>query len=243
MAKILKELEEKGCEGANSNEKRKSAAGVNSPSAERLKSRSRSRSGGVKIRQPRIIVSSDDEEKVKAEDANVVGSGGSGEAPKLEDVMMMLSVIAGKIQTENSNTGAAAGEKEKEIGKRCGVVNKEEEEPASEESEEEKDKLKMNRGSYSRSDRTEVGIIEYMRQRLDHYMEMNGRKIKSLCTKRNVKWVRKDKCAWELAKQDTDEFTKLVHGDGGDESGPEEDEHQDEPTSEGEEDADAVTGN
>ncbi|GBG70238.1 hypothetical protein CBR_g6367 [Chara braunii] len=209
---------------SNSNEKRKRVVGINSTSIERSRSRSRSRSGGIKIRQPRIEVSSDDEETKK------VGKGAAKcsnpSEVKLEDVMKIISVIASRGQGENpvANTNAPATDR----GKRSTTENKSEG-TSSAESDDERDKLKVNRGCKGKEDKTEAGIVEYMRQRLDHYMEMNGKKVKSLCVKRDIKWVRKDKCTWELAKQDTDEFSKLVHGDS---------EHEEDPEPDGEEDGD-----
>ncbi|GBG63295.1 hypothetical protein CBR_g37381 [Chara braunii] len=197
LVKKVEEIEGKSVnEESNSNEKRKRIVGVNSPSIERSRSKSRSRSGGIKIRQPRIEVSSDDEETKKAGKGATRCSNPS--EVKLEDVMKMLSVIANRGQGENPvvNTNTPATDR----GKRTTVENKSEG-TTSDESEDERDKLKVNRGCKKKDDKTESGIVEYMRQRLDHYMEMNGKKIKSLCAKRNIKWVRKDKCAWELANK------------------------------------------
>ncbi|GBG63191.1 hypothetical protein CBR_g36959 [Chara braunii] len=237
LVKMVQEIEGKGAtDGGNSNEKRKQVVGVNSPTIEWQKLRSRSRSGGVKIRQPRIDVSSDNE---KADPASTTTNSNPGNV-KQEDVMKMLSVITGKVQCENANSGTGAADTHTKKGST--VVNIVEEDNSTE-SEDEMDKLKLNRGSCAKSDRTEAGIIEYMRQRLDHYMDMNGTKIKILCLKRNVKWERKDKSAWELAKQDTGEFSKLVHGDNEQETEPDPEEEEEDNCSDGDADDDDLVGN
>ncbi|GBG42489.1 hypothetical protein CBR_g84059 [Chara braunii] len=82
-----------------------------------------------------------------------------------------------------------------------------------------------------------------MRQRMDHYMVMTGKKVKSLCRKRNVKWERKDKSAWELAKQDTDELTKLMNGDDTLESDPGKDDEDEDGNNDSDKEDDDVTGN
>ncbi|GBG73767.1 hypothetical protein CBR_g17107 [Chara braunii] len=207
--------------------------GLNLPAQDRQKSRSRSRSGGIKIRQPQIEVSSNEEDKKTG-----VHKGVPEDKPNVnsEDVMKMLSMIAGKVQGGQSGPAMEIVENTKTN------ANADKEEDDSDESEdEEKGKLKLNRGSCTKSDKTEVGIVECMRQRLDHYMEMNGKKIKSLCLARGVKWERKDKSAWELAKQDTDEFTRLVNGE--DEHETDVKEEGGEEDSEEEDDDGGVPGN
>ncbi|GBG89107.1 hypothetical protein CBR_g48818 [Chara braunii] len=54
-------------------------------------------------------------------------------------------------------------------------------------------------------------VLEYMRCRLDYYMTKTYKEIKALCKSRNARCERKDKGAWELAKQDTNQFSKLVN--------------------------------
>ncbi|GBG71886.1 hypothetical protein CBR_g10823 [Chara braunii] len=54
-------------------------------------------------------------------------------------------------------------------------------------------------------------VIEYMRCRMDYCMTLNYKEIKVMCKKRNACCDHKDKGAWELAKQDTDQFSKLVN--------------------------------
>ncbi|GBG90146.1 hypothetical protein CBR_g50240 [Chara braunii] len=148
---------------------------------------------------------------------------------KLEDVMLMLKEIVGKVDGKNPAKGNENAKASTTM--RSSTVQNEErtEEKAgakSDDSEEEEgEKLRMNRGSSSYGSKREIGVIEYMRQRLDHYMEMNGRKVKSLCLKQSVKWVRKEKGASELARRDTKEFTQLVNGGEGAEA--EDEEHSD----------------
>ncbi|GBG92732.1 hypothetical protein CBR_g56894 [Chara braunii] len=186
--------------------------------AERQKSRTRSRSGGIKMRQLSILVSSDGEGKAKEpQKATIEGDPEEAEKAskspvKLEDMMRMLAVIAGKVNVDNVNDGTKG---EIFVMAKSSVVHNEVDpnEQESENSEDDGCKLKVNKASGVGGGKNEVGIVEYMRQTLDHYMEMNERKLKSLCAKRNVKWERKDKGGWELAKQDTDEFTKLINGD------------------------------
>ncbi|GBG75102.1 hypothetical protein CBR_g19615 [Chara braunii] len=224
MIQTMAELEANNAKGdAGSNEKCKRIVGTESPAAEGRKSRSRSRSGGVKIRQPSILVSSDDEAKAKPQMAKIEGeqivaNQEEASSVKLEDVMRMLSDIAGKVNAGSSKTEKSIDETN--TGTSSAIQNvktvsdtPEGKEEKSDDSDEEGSKLRVNGGSNSGGTRQESGIIEYMPQRLDHYMEMNGKKVKTLCLQRNVKWARKDKCAWELAKQDTEEFTKLINGD------------------------------
>ncbi|GBG64077.1 hypothetical protein CBR_g40524 [Chara braunii] len=231
-----------------SNEKRKRIVGANSPMAKRQRSRTRSRSRGIKMRQPSILVSSDEEGKAKEPQGATIEGDPEGtkkaseSAVKLEDVMKMLVVIAGKENVDNANDGTK-GEMSgtaKSSAVHNEVATNEEE---SENSKDDGCKLKVNKASGVSGGKNEVGIVEYMRQRLDHYMKMNGRKLKSLCAKRNVKWERKDKGACELAKQDTDEFTKLINGDdeltGDDES----DSGTEHAGSEEEDGSDGVPGN
>ncbi|GBG87139.1 hypothetical protein CBR_g44596 [Chara braunii] len=205
-------------EEASSSEKRKRVIGVNSPAvAERHKLRSRSRSGGIKLRQPWIEVSSDDDdERKKAQEATIEGpppeNVSSSNNVNLEDVMKMLAIIAAKTNQGNENHAVEAKPEDEEASKGSRATNPASTEENNDDSEDEEGKLKVNRGG--ESGRVEVGIVEYMRQQLDHYMEITGKKIKGLCLKRDVKWVQKDKSAWELAKQDTEEFTRLMNGEG-----------------------------
>ncbi|GBG73591.1 hypothetical protein CBR_g16933 [Chara braunii] len=224
MIQMMAELEANG-KGEGSSEKRKRIVGVNSPIADGRKSHSRSRSGGIKIRQPSILVSSDEDTKGKRRNAIAEGQlkhaskeAAKLNAVKLEDVLKMLHDIADKANTGSSKTVASA--EDPTTGKSSAVQNEEVERVKSEKNgksdesdEEETDKLRVNRGCHFGGTRRENEIIEYMRQRLDHYMDMNGKKVKSLCQKRGIKWARKDKGAWELAKQDTKEFTRLMNGD------------------------------
>ncbi|GBG45260.1 hypothetical protein CBR_g78696, partial [Chara braunii] len=216
LSKKVAELESGHNEDAGSNEKRKRVVGANSPVPERQKSRSRSRSGGIRIRQPSILVSSDDEGKNSAPQvAKIEGepSNRSEEPVKLNDVMKMLAAIANRVNLEEAPGAEKKGDVS-EATKASTVQNEETTEDKSEESDEEADKLLVNKG-HGNVGRNETGIMEYMRQRLEHYMDMIGKKVKSLCTKRGIKWEQKDKGAWELAKQDTDEFTKLINGEDG----------------------------
>ncbi|GBG65853.1 hypothetical protein CBR_g53825 [Chara braunii] len=188
IAKKVEELESKGVTSEEGSiEKRKRVMGLNSPAQDRQKSRSRSRSGGIKIREPQIEVSSDEEDKKTG-----VHEGVPENKPNmnLEDVMKLLSMIVGKVQGGQSGPAMEIVE-----NKKTSVKVDRKEDGNNESEDEEKDKLKLNRGSCTKSDKTEVEIVEYMRQRLDHYMEVNRKKIKSLCLARGVKWERKDNIA------------------------------------------------
>ncbi|GBG76115.1 hypothetical protein CBR_g21864 [Chara braunii] len=184
------------------------------------------------MRQPSILVSSDEEGKTrkpqeaKAESDPAIAKATNEGAVQLEDVIKMLAVIADNVNLDIVND---AGKGETSGTAKLSAVHNEAAiiEEKSEDSEDDGDKLKVNRAGGTGGGKNEVGIVEYMRQRLDHYMEMNERKLKSLCVKRNVKWERKDKGAWELTKQDTDEFTKLINGEDGMEADVESDwEHE-----------------
>ncbi|GBG80326.1 hypothetical protein CBR_g30694 [Chara braunii] len=164
LAKLVLELEAAKKGESSNNEKRKRILAVNSPTAERPKSRSRSRSGEVKIHQPRIDV-----EEAKKVAMNETGSVQTKVEPiiaqvneiQLDDIMKMLSLIVGKVQGNNEDTGPQQG-----AGKVNLVINETDvDEEESEESGSEKDKLQLNRGNCSKKDKTEVGIVEYMRQR------------------------------------------------------------------------------
>ncbi|GBG65852.1 hypothetical protein CBR_g53824 [Chara braunii] len=170
IAKKVEQLESKCVTSAEGSiEKRKRVMGLNSPAQDRQKSRSRSM----------IEVSSDEEDKKTG-----VHEGVPENKPNvnLEDVMKLLSMIVAKVQ------GGQSGPTMEIVENKKTSANEDKEEDSNDEFEdEEKDKLKLNRDSCTKSDKTEVGIVEYMRQRLDHYMEMNGKKIKSLCLARGVK--------------------------------------------------------
>ncbi|GBG82279.1 hypothetical protein CBR_g34563 [Chara braunii] len=101
-AKKIEDLESAPKKGeASSNKKRKCVVDAYSPATERQKSRSRLRSGGIKTRQPRIEVSSDEDvENGRAQNAIIEGpppeNKPSLSTVNLEDVMKMLAIIAGK---------------------------------------------------------------------------------------------------------------------------------------------------
>ncbi|GBG80777.1 hypothetical protein CBR_g31332 [Chara braunii] len=226
LAKKIEDLKGVPKKGeASSNEKRKHVLGVNSPAAERQKSQPRSRSGGIKMRQPRIEVSSDKEaEKGRAKNAAIEEPPLENKLPpstvNLEDVMKMLAIIAGKVnQGQNDNDTGVKMESRSGVKTSCGVANASTKDNSEGTDEEEEEKLMVNRGGLG--GRAQVGIVEYMRHMLDHYMKMTGKKIKMICLERDVKWERKDKSAWELAKQDTEEFTKLMNGGTEEEDGAE----------------------
>ncbi|GBG87408.1 hypothetical protein CBR_g45465 [Chara braunii] len=165
------------------------------------------KSGGSKKSKGKACVGTDDGEK-------------SLKTWMAENFGVSLKRIAEKLDVVDKKTKEADRQQEKlakKIEELEAIPRKNESnKDSSGGSENEEEKLVMNRGGKVRS---EVGIVKYMRQRLDHYMEMTGKKSKSLCAKRDIKWERKDKSAWELAKQDTEEFTKLLNGDGCDNNG------------------------
>ncbi|GBG65072.1 hypothetical protein CBR_g49144 [Chara braunii] len=219
LMKKVAELETGHNKDGGSNKKRKRVVGANSPVPERQKSRSRSRSDNIQIRQPSILVSSDEEGKSSAPQGGEIEdepNNRTDEPVKLDDVMKMLAVIANRVNLEDAPGAGKKGDVS-DATKASTVHNDGNTDDKSEESDEDADKLLVNKG-YGAGGRNETGIMEYMRQRLEHYMDMNGKKVKSLYTKNGIKffkWERKDKGAWELAKQDTDEFTKLINGKDG----------------------------
>ncbi|GBG47562.1 hypothetical protein CBR_g81163, partial [Chara braunii] len=98
----------------SSSEKRKRVMGANSPAAELQKRKSRSRSGGAKTRQPRIPMSSDDEEEdKKAQNAMIQGEtivprGAAGDdgGVKLDDIMALLAYREEQRNPEREIQGA-----------------------------------------------------------------------------------------------------------------------------------------
>ncbi|GBG76017.1 hypothetical protein CBR_g21257 [Chara braunii] len=229
----VSEDNEEGKKELGSNEKRK--RGVSSPALSKAKVRSRTRNTGgtVTVRQPRISISSDDEDSkakirsncridVKHEQAV------NGENKKLDEILTLLGAIAGKgkeeAQKERGGQGGEKREKEKEKEKEKEREEKEREKESESERKDKKGKGKATSDTEARNDTKgsvtgdeteakmkEGDVIEYMKGRLDYYMAMNVKEVKALCVKRGLKVARKDKCAWEMTKQDAEQYTKLMN--------------------------------
>ncbi|GBG62930.1 hypothetical protein CBR_g34301 [Chara braunii] len=163
LAKKIKELHERKNE-SRSNEKRKRIVGNNSH-AERLRSKSKSRSGGVKIRQPRILLSSDEENSEKcAQKALIEGQPNAqpSNEVQLEDIIKMLEIMAWKISRGAENATSDHKMDDKGKGKMSVIAKEDTPVVEGEDSDDESEKRKINRNTNCNADAKETGIIEYM---------------------------------------------------------------------------------
>ncbi|GBG71468.1 hypothetical protein CBR_g8885 [Chara braunii] len=217
--KRMEEVEEEKQDGGSSKKRKRDFA---SPVAARSRSKSRSKSvgGDIKVRPLRINISDDDKERRAGEkqrvntliDETQEHQVNVKEGAKLDDIKNMLQALMGKSEARGSsptkncggNKGGTSGKMKKDRGKE--VESKAQEEKSV------KEKALM----------AQEEVIEYMRCRLDYYMTLNYKEIKAMCKKRNARCERKDKGGWELAKQDTDQFVKLVNNTGEEEDEVEE---------------------
>ncbi|GBG59831.1 hypothetical protein CBR_g66635 [Chara braunii] len=226
----------------NKKEKGKKSSGSNIDGSEerikawistlsKMKTRSKSRSGGIKVRQPRILISSDDEDQRRKARENctieVKHEMPANEGDKkLEAILNILGSLVRQTKMKDGEGDIREKEKLEEDtttdteskiemasvkGKEALEEDKEEEEISDDSTEAEEDDGEEEKGK-------EGDVIKYMKGRLDHYMCKTLKEVKVLCTKRGLKCIRKDKGAWELAKQDTEQYTKLVNKEDEDET-------------------------
>ncbi|GBG84232.1 hypothetical protein CBR_g38203 [Chara braunii] len=186
--------------GTGSHEKRK--RGVNSPALSKAKVRSRTRNGRdtVIVRQPRINISSDDEDaktKVRTNCGIDVkhefeANGGND---KLDEILTLLGALAGKGKEEvqKGEGGKMEGVSEREERNKKSEKAKKGKGKDGSENDEKSDAKRSITGEETEGKQKEGDVIEYMKGRLDYYMEMNVKEVKALCVKRGVKNARKDK--------------------------------------------------
>ncbi|GBG82936.1 hypothetical protein CBR_g36463 [Chara braunii] len=202
----------------------------------------RSIENGVKMCPLRInILDEEGDGKVlsRSNRDNAIGEDGSGnaggDAVKLNEIKGILVELMGKMG-KNANSGGRTTElKEREVVRKGkGKLMEVESEEVSEEE-----------SDHTKKDSDQAYVMEYMRCRLDYYMTLKYKELRALCKKRELKCERKDKGAWELAKQDTEVFSKLVNtiGDEERERTDDEEEENDEEEDSEEKAEDDVAGN
>ncbi|GBG66996.1 hypothetical protein CBR_g74682 [Chara braunii] len=187
-----KKIKEEQCDDGGSSEKRKREFG--SPLIAKPRSKSRSKSAGrkVKIRPLPINISDDKDTRGNMEEV-----GNAAEDAKMDEIKDML-------QTLMKGIGANSTEKKSNTIEAATVVQNADKVLIDEEDWREKGKETDSQNE----------VVQYMRCRLDNYMTKNYKEIKALCKSRDVRCARKDKGVWELAKQATDQLTKLVNNSG-----------------------------
>ncbi|GBG80707.1 hypothetical protein CBR_g31164 [Chara braunii] len=192
------------------------------------KSRTCNAGGSVTVRQPRISISSDEEDtRLKIRTKHEFPTNGGDQ--KLDKILNLLGALAKKDSGKKEKTGEEMKEKGRKKKGKMVVEDK---------GKSETNKGEVTSGSVEEDDKEEKkkegDIIEYMKLKLDYYMDISVKEVKSLCVKRGGKIggkERKDKCAWELAKQDSELFTKLVNKEDGEEFESSEEETPDEESS------------
>ncbi|GBG62529.1 hypothetical protein CBR_g30847 [Chara braunii] len=159
------------------------------------------------------------------------------EMDKLDEIKGILVKLLGKMGTKDYGE-LRTREETKQTEDVKGKGNMDEEENKEKESD-----TDIGRSSNRQTDHDDV--MEYMKCRLDCYMTLKCKEIRELYKKREIECDRKDKAAWELAKQDTELFSKLVNNIEEEERelSEEEDDDKEEKDDFGEEEEDDVTQN
>ncbi|GBG90764.1 hypothetical protein CBR_g51270 [Chara braunii] len=220
-----KKIKEEQRDDEGSSEKRKREFDSPLIAKSRSKLRSKSAGGEVKIRPVRINIS-DDEDTWGNMEVQHEAVGNAAEEAKMDEIKDMLQALMKRIDANSvvkkSDTIEAAT-----------VVQN-----ADNVSIDEEDRREKGKGMDSQNE-----VVEYMRCRLNFYMTKNYKEIKTLCKSRDVRCDRKDRGAWELAKQDTDQFTKLVNNIEDEAEVEEASDDDEENTAEGDDSEDDEEGN
>ncbi|GBG68857.1 hypothetical protein CBR_g3551 [Chara braunii] len=220
-----KNIKEEQCHDGGSSEKRKREFDSPLIAKSRSKSRSKSAGGEVKIRPLRINIS--DEEDIRGNmEVHHETVGNAAEDTKLDEIKDMLQALMKGI-------GANSAVKKSDTIEAATVVQN-----VDKVSIDEEDRREKGKGMDPQNE-----VVEYMRCRLDYYMTKNYKEIKARCKSRDVRCYRKDRGVWELAKQDTDQFTKLVNNTENEAEVEEALDDDEENTAEGEDSEDDEEGN
>ncbi|GBG58626.1 hypothetical protein CBR_g26 [Chara braunii] len=210
--KRMEEAEEEKQDGGSSEKRKREFA---SPAAARSRSKSRSKSvgGDIKVQPLRINISDDDDERRAGEkqrvntriDETQEHQVNVREGEKLDEIKNVLQALMGKTEASGSSPTKNCG------GNKGGTSDNMKKEHCMEV----EAKVQVVKSVKEKAVMAQEEVIEYMRCCLDYYMTL--KEVKAMCKKRDARCDRKDKGAWELAKQDTDQFAKLVNNTEGEE--------------------------